>query len=85
MVTEKHEPAYPNPGEMWNGNKVSGLTKREYFAALAMQGYIIASHGNEKLLAGYVKNAGKQNKPMCNMLAEAALNYADALIDELNK
>lgn len=74
MATEKHEPAYPNPGEMWNGNKVSGLTKREYFAALAMQG-LSAFPG---IIAG-------QTKITSTDIAKVSVKYADALIAELNK
>ena len=51
----------------WHG----GLTKREYFAACAMQG-ILASH---QLIV--VDNKDK--------LGEVCLQYADALIDALNK
>lgn len=48
-----------------------GLTKREHFAAIAMQGILSADTGNEWLTAGKV--------------AEKAIGYADALINELNK
>ncbi len=46
-----------------------GLTKREYFAALAMQGFLACSNtgGSPKEIASY------------------ATAYADALIEELNK
>lgn len=46
----------------------SGLTKREYFAALAMQ--------------GLVNNPETTN---VNDIAATAVQYADALISELNK
>lgn len=52
----------PNP----NG----GITKREYFAAMAMQGLLAADH---TMLVSY------------NILAEYATDAADALIAELNK
>jgi hypothetical protein len=48
----------------------TGLTKREYFAAMAMQGLIT----NDK---GYDLDYEK--------LSYYALRHADALIDELNK
>jgi hypothetical protein len=47
-----------------------GLTKREYFAAMAMQGMLSNQHG-------YFLEHDK--------LSEYALSYADALIKELNK
>ena len=49
----------------------SGLTKREYFAALAMQG--ICGDGIP----------GSHHNPITT--AELAVEYADALIAELNK
>jgi len=49
-----------------------GLTKREYFAAMAMQG----------ILSGYTEtNVTGLEKVLC----ESAVNYSDALIAELNK
>ena len=47
-----------------------GLTKREYFAAMAMQGMLSNQHGY------FLEH---------NKLSEYALSYADALIKELNK
>jgi len=47
-----------------------GLTKREYFAAMAMQGYI---------------SCGKANVMSCESLAIYSVQAADALIAELNK
>jgi len=47
-----------------------GLTKREYFAAMAMQGYI---------------SCGKANVISCKSLAIYSVQAADALIEELNK
>ena len=50
----------------------SGLTKREYFAALAMQGF--SANGNDDLAI----------KP-AKLIASWAVEQADALIAELNK
>jgi hypothetical protein len=47
-----------------------GLTKREYFAAMAMQGYI---------------SCGKANVMSCESLAIYSVQAADALIAALNK
>jgi hypothetical protein len=48
-----------------------GLTKREYFAAMAMQGYLASYDGVS------IPDAGN--------VAWRAVEYADALINELNK
>ena len=50
-------------------NNADGLTKREYFAALALQG----------MLSYY----GRQS--ISEIIAEESVNFADALIVELNK
>ena len=52
-----------------------GLTKREYFAAMAMQG----------LLVNYVKHNHFGNHPHCPMVVENAVQQADDLINALNK
>ena len=75
MKTEANETAYPIIGSNVNDIrevevKESGLTKREYFAALAMQGYCAhryTPHQNEKGVAEY------------------SVKLADALIEALNK
>lgn len=52
-----------------------GLTKRELFAALAMQALVNRN--------GYVGHPGEQDKMTANMARHAVL-YADALIKALN-
>lgn len=47
-----------------------GLTKREYYAGLAMSGMLASYH---------------TSTPESNLIAERAVQYADALINELNK
>jgi hypothetical protein len=55
---------------------VTGVTLREQFAAMAMQG----------LLAGnYSALAGNADSPVPSALAQEAVAHADALIAELNK
>lgn len=66
-----NEPAFPVND---NGLIKYGLTKREYFAGLAMQGYI-AAHAHPQAL----------NPPEEEKAATHAVLYADALIAELNK
>lgn len=55
----------------FNQNKCSGLTKREYFSAMAMQG----------LLASNALYGGKENKLL---LTRDAVLHADDLIHALN-
>lgn len=52
-----------------------GLTKREYFAAMAMQG----------LLSNYFEHGMYGNSPSYPMVEESAVKCADQLISELNK
>ena len=49
---------------------VPGLTKREYFAAMAMQGFL----SNSLVI---------EADPTKGMIARWAIDYADALLDEL--
>ena len=52
-----------------------GLTKREHFAAIAMQGMLAHDHWR----------GGSQSGKYKTDLAEYAVSFADALIAELNK
>jgi len=61
--TKANEPVYPNKFVPI----LYGLTKREYFAAMAMQGLLA--------LGGVVYQSP----------VKSAVEYADALIEELNK
>jgi len=61
MKTEPNDQAFATP---------NGLTKREYFAALAMQGML--ANENSWHVSEYT-------------IAQAAIGQADALINELNK
>jgi nitrogenase subunit NifH len=55
----------------YNNNYIStGLTKREYFAAMAMQGIIANKDGLDIKI---------------ERIVESAVDTADALIEELNK
>lgn len=93
-MTNANESAFPNlvqtPVKDCEGritsyrpNTIGGLTKREYFAAMAMQGLIgkIWGHVN-----GY---DGKGNKPEncsdANECAHLSVIYADRLLAELEK
>ena len=63
------DPKHPLEGE--GGTMfTTGVTKREYFAAMALQGYIAA---------------GSMGMPSPKHLAEYATDAADALLSELDK
>lgn len=70
MKTEPNNLVYPASNQFHTD---SGITIRQHFAGLAMQG----------LLAADAKYGGKTNN--YKMLAEDALCHADALIAELNR
>lgn len=61
---------YPNHNAFSNEFN-NGLTKREYFAAMAMQGLLAGSY--DSMAMGYAS------------ISEAAVGHADALIEALNK
>jgi hypothetical protein len=66
METKANEPAYPNK----QVSSLKGLTKREYFAAMALQGIIANKDGLDIKI---------------ERIVESAVDTADALIEELNK
>jgi len=72
------EPAFPRI----NGQNFHepGLTKREYFAAMAMQGMLSGDHQSDAI-ADQVDSIDE----FYNKIAELSTEYADALIKELNK
>lgn len=73
-IPREHVPAFPLnflPGGQWER---AGLTKREWYAGLAMQG-ILAASGNSD---GEVQFEDQ-------VVAENAVNMADALLSALEK
>lgn len=84
MATNPNEPAYPCSAEiaaadLGTGMYVSGLTKLEYFTALAMQGFIA---GFKVGLTGIsLEQMGKELRA----LPGASVAIANAVIAELNK
>jgi len=60
----------------------SSMTKREHFAAMAMQGIC---QNNDLLEALGLHFPDLQTKPIKNVVAVHAAAYADALIEALNK
>lgn len=75
MKTIAEEPIFPktiqNGDDQYAWSTTNGLTKREYFAAMAMQG-IISKRDNDSGV--YTKE-----------IVERSVQCADALIEELNK
>lgn len=70
-MTKHHERAFPlHPGIMADWQDNAGMTKREYFAGLALQGLLVTK-AIEHLSAQHV--------------AKQAVKFADALIAELAK
>jgi hypothetical protein len=68
---ESQSCAFPVPEKHISEHTEYGLTKREYFAAMALQGLLANSFRSP---TSYIESN-----------AEYAVNYADALIAELNK
>ena len=69
MKTLSYEPIMPH--DTWANVPSYGLTKREYFAAMALQGYLASVPADTIERPEYA--------------ASHAVKYADALINELNK
>lgn len=67
-MTNGKDPAWPQPTDSKVLNR-RGLTKREYFAAQAMQGIMSAGYRDDQAY----------------LVAPVAVEMADALIEELNK
>lgn len=77
-MTKQNDPINPTT----QSQSGVGLTKREHFAALAMQGLISSAHSSEESRDKYTCNGGWVYP---DTIAQQAVNMADALIAELNK
>lgn len=70
MKTKSNDAAFSNASDQYGNSTIGyGLTKREYFAALAMQGAIASN---------YKQQTTKE-------IAKRAVELANALIEELNR
>lgn len=83
MHIDSNAPAFPNiafddKGYITTSGENQGITKREYFAAKAMQGLISAEMIDKLAVIGKSEAAD-------NIISVRALKLADALIQELNK
>ena len=82
-MTNPNDPAFQHINtEGLTGNWSFGLTKREYFAAMAMQG-ILSNSVLLKWLDGQADNFLKIDTKIAS--ANFAIQNADALIQEFNK
>ena len=82
-MKNENQPAFPISEEQTDridvGVKIyTGLTKREYFAAKALQGLLTIYDNNEL-------NPTVPNRGNAIYMAEMAVIAADALIEQLNK
>lgn len=82
-MKNSEQPAFANPGSE-QGPGSSGLTKREYFAAMAMQGLM-----SNPTTSGFVmkaRNGGKfPGKNSDEIIAELSVEVADFLLATLEK
>lgn len=67
------------------GLQLPQLTKREYFAALAIQGLSSGIFSNEKIGIGLLNKSDEDNISPQKYIVGMALELADELIKELNK
>lgn len=73
-----NEPAFPQERE--EGINTIGLTKRDYFAAMAMQGLVANKSVYETACFGSTESLSAGQ-----IIAPAALRIADALLAELER
>lgn len=93
MKTRPNEIVHPQietdpkrEGDTWYGQVYSfgGITKREYFAAMCLQGFL-ANPERYKYIADAVANDGMPQTLASQKNAEKAVYLADALIAALNQ
>lgn len=77
-MTDGYSPIYP--AEI-KGVNYEGLTKREYFAVMAMSSAL----GNSGLNEGVVRTAKEKSMSVQATVAGMSIEFADALIEALNK
>ena len=86
MKTDPNDPANTFEGGQNNGMQpFHGLTKREYFAAKAMQAQMIAYGSGGEYQRAMDRESEKAGMPTDELLCAAAVILADDLINELNK
>jgi len=80
-MTNGNESAMPLSEFAYNMQYSSGLTKREYFAAMALQGICSTFSGSPNA----ERQAEKVGKTLSETMAVYAVDVADALINALNE
>lgn len=94
MKTEPNEPINPvrdfpiqteKTAIGWMMEDYAGLTKREHFAALAMQGISAGVFSNERVAIKLLEVSDEGDINPQKYIVGMALEMADALIEELNK
>jgi hypothetical protein len=65
------------PGQLVNGDLHTGLTKREYFTVMAMQGMLANPN------TGFQNEGGRFIDP--SLVAQGSIKFADELLKQLNK
>lgn len=82
MTANQDRPAFPTNARMHS--EAQGITKREYFAAMAMQG-ILASRSLQKALYRDVSAGLYEDRTHQNALAAEAVMQADELLKQLGE
>lgn len=84
MKTDGHHPiaALPKASEAYHG---IGLTKREYFAALFMQGMIIGVTSDEDMVHNFNMSAKEAGMAPERWMCRQSILQADQFIQELNR
>lgn len=77
-MTNGSDPAFPYPE--FSVDRKPCLTKREYFAAMAMQGIVTHERFHVRIYGD-----SPENMRLSVEMAKAAIGMADALIAELSK
>jgi hypothetical protein len=72
--------AYPIVGSAFS-DSYKGLTKREYFAGLAMQAIL----SNPDMLRGKINNQENNGKTLAEVVINDCLIYTDELLKQLEK
>lgn len=85
----EEDPAFPGfairEGESypsWIGNAVPGLTKREWFAGMVIQGIMSSP---EQIVAAVNIRDEKKLHSVTEIIANSAFEYADAMIEASKK
>lgn len=85
QITNPHDKIFPLAAAPSDDIVFSGLTKREYFSALAMQNLqsVLLKETSVEILTAWGQSMGGR-RPSIQIIARLAVDQADALIKELN-